>query len=556
MILPRIVGVFFSLALLWGCSRLVGNLFVYFRQPRTVGEIISGVLLGPTVWGSDTFVFIPQEVYPELRAFAFFAIMCYTSIIGLGFDYRQLKGKVLHVILFTVLSIGMPCALAFVSFDMVFSIDSLVASQGKVTPISVYFSFASAFSLTALPVVFSICRERGIDILLPDYSQVLFGTCAFITFFMFLFLGLSENFANQLPPVKSAVRIILMLALLVLMAAVQFVWTALAEKLQWMKKYTPNLMVFHITMVAASGALSIYTGFGPLLGPFVYAAFLPFLDSIRVDLRHRFEETVQVIFLPIFMSFNGLQANFRLIQPDHIVFVVSFVLLGIASKVLIAPVARIIRAQPTYQAGMTAAFLNCRGPLALVVGSQAVNNKVITSAAFGAYVVLSVVSTLLTNPLVDFSLRFKPHDAFEAVEEDKLKESIIFAVGKIGKTVEETGARPLIKGLFDLQVDTAMVLKDRTDRAETVLAVLDRDGEWNPVSNDLSAVEDFRKLTTPPVIPSAIEFQPKPLDPIHLGSFSGEGDHFVKIMDEHELEYQSRSQSKLSAVRPQGAISL
>ena len=104
----------FDIALIVVLARLLGNGLARLGQPRVVGEILAGILLGPTLLGEVwSQIIVPLSVRPTLSVLATLGLMLFMFIAGLEFDFNLIKGRVGQASLLALLSVGIPALFGF-----------------------------------------------------------------------------------------------------------------------------------------------------------------------------------------------------------------------------------------------------------------------------------------------------------------------------------------------------------------------------------------------------------------------------------------------------------
>ncbi|NJN43816.1 MAG: hypothetical protein HC806_03130 [Anaerolineae bacterium] len=124
-----IVYVLLDVALIIFLARILGNLLVKIGQPRVVGEILAGILLGPTLLGNNlSEVITPLQVRPIINVFAIIGLIFFMFIAGLEIDVEKVISKVKQAIFLSLLSVGIP---ALIGFPIAFLLNnSLYAGLG------------------------------------------------------------------------------------------------------------------------------------------------------------------------------------------------------------------------------------------------------------------------------------------------------------------------------------------------------------------------------------------------------------------------------------------
>ncbi len=160
-------------------------------------------------------------------------------------------------------------------------------------------------------------------------------------------------------------------------------------------------MVF--TFASAYAANQI--GINVIVGAFLAGAVLPARQGLFREMSRRLADVTAVILLPIFLAFSGLNTDFTKLRASHIPAILLFLLAGIVGKWAGSAVFAKMGGLSWAEGNVLGVLMNCRGLLVLVVALIALNQGVITPPMQVAGVVMALVTTMMTGPLVD---RFLP----------------------------------------------------------------------------------------------------------------------------------------------------
>jgi Kef-type K+ transport system membrane component KefB len=424
---PDVVAyVLFDLALILVAARLVGAIFVRFGQPRVVGEIIAGILIGPTVLGGNLATpatpttpavdgaGLVNQVYP-LQAFSFLnligqiALVLYMFLVGLELDQRLLKGRGRQILVMALAVVVVPLGLAFATgpfFDQ-----AAWKAEGVSTTTFLLF-LGAGLAVTAFPVMARILQEKGL--MATEMGAVGVGSAAVVTVLMFLAIAAASASAAGSGVVtgvgiKFGLVLALWLGLLILIRPV----------MGWIvRRWEPGQPVGNIIAITLIGALltALATdriiGVG-LVGGFLFGTAVPASQELVETIVDRLEDAVVVFFLPIFLAVSGLRTDLKTITLELVPGLLVFLGLMIVGKWATGYLAGRAVGLRGNQANTLGVLLNCRGLLILVVGLIGLQLGVITTGMQGVFVIGAIVTTLMTGPLVDVFLR-KEEVALEA----------------------------------------------------------------------------------------------------------------------------------------------
>jgi Kef-type K+ transport system membrane component KefB len=416
---PDVVAyVLADLAIILVAARLVGGLFARFGQPRVVGEIIAGILIGPTVLGGMLATpptptapavdgsGLVNQVYP-LQSFSFLnlvgqiALVLYMFLVGLELDQRLLSGRGRQIVTMAVTAVAVPIGLAFAAGA--FYDDPSWKAEGVSTTTFLLF-LGAGLSVTAFPVMARILQEKGL--MTSQMGAVGVGSAAVVTVLMFLAIAAASASAAGSGVVtgvgiKFGLVILLWAGLLLLVRPI----------MGWIVgRWQPGQPVGTIIAITLIGALA--TGLATdriigvaLVGGFLFGTAVPASQQLVETIVDRLEDAVVVFFLPVFLAVSGLRTDLKTITLDLVPGLLVFLALMIIGKWGAGYLAGRAVGLRGNQANTLGVLLNCRGLLILVVALIGLQLGVITTGMQAVFVVGAIVTTLMTGPLVDVFLR-------------------------------------------------------------------------------------------------------------------------------------------------------
>jgi Kef-type K+ transport system membrane component KefB len=429
-----------DLAIILVVARIVGGLFVKIKQPRVVGEIVAGILIGPTVLGghlarpevtqsadrSEAVVGhgLVNDIFP-LQAFAFLnfigglTLVFFMFLVGLEVQQRFLKGKGPQIVAVALAVVAVPVALGFV-FNELFSGSDFkpagisAGTQGLV--------LGAALAVTAFPVMARILQEKR-QIATP-LGAIGVGAAAVVTPLMFLVLaGAAASADGQGAPNAIGVRLALALAFA---AVAFFVLRPLMSRIL-LRNYDPTkplsgeILAVLLAGAVLGGLVGDRIGIHALNGAFIFGAAVPQIEGLGKAVIDRMGEFVVVFMIPIFLAVAGLQTDFRLLTTDLIPGILVFLAFMIAGKWFVGAAAGRAVGLKMKDANAIGVLMNCRGLMILVVAIVAGEFGGITPEMRVIFALGAIVTTMMTGPLVDV---FLAADDVEAEREKSIAGSL------------------------------------------------------------------------------------------------------------------------------------
>ena len=434
-----------DLAIILIAARIVGGVFVKLKQPRVVGEIIAGILIGPTVLGGQlakgavsavqapgSLAGLPadgagltNDLYP-LQAFAFLnligllTLVFFMFLVGLEVQQRFLRGREKQILVVAMAVLIVPVGLGFL-------VGAILDEPGKwkvaMTPAGQSVSstthalfLGAALAVTAFPVMARILQEKRQ--LSSAMGGIGVGAAAVVTPLMFLVLaGASASAKGGGVPSTIGVKLALAAGLVVvLFAAVRpLLGMLVARRFKAGEPLDGELFAILLIGAVATGLAADRIGIHSLNGGFLFGAAVPQVAGLGKAVIDRLQQFVVVFMIPIFLAVSGLQTDLTVLGTEHIVGILVFLAAMIAGKWGVGALAGKAVGLNWTEANAIGVLMNCRGLMILVVALVGKQVGVITDPMQGVFVIGAIVTTLMTGPLVDV---FLPK---EEVEEERKK---------------------------------------------------------------------------------------------------------------------------------------
>lgn len=393
----------------------VGWLLKKVHQPQVVGEMVAGVLLGPSLlgWLAPDFsaAVFPPESLGAIYLLSQIGLLLFMFMVGLELDTQKLR-KLGHVaVVVSHASIVVPFGLGVL---LAFHLYSRVADQS--TPFTGFALFMGvAMSITAFPVLARILSERN---LLGTKLGTLTIACAAVDdvtawCLLAVIIAVVRSSFNHLPlwQMLAGLAVYLGLMLYVVRPLVKTV----AAKLSGGAVNDKIIAVLLVFMFGSSLATE-WLGIHALFGAFFAGVMMPKGNGFAESIRRKFRPLVVVLLIPLFFAFTGLRTSIGLIYGSEMVFYAVLVLIvAVVGKFGGSTVAARAMGRPWREATAIGILMNTRGLIELVVLNIGLEIGVLTRPMFSIMVVMAVTTTLMTTPLLSLVYRTqKEEDARKA----------------------------------------------------------------------------------------------------------------------------------------------
>jgi len=393
-------SVLLAILVVVGSARIAGFVLERtLRQPAVMGEILAGILLGPSllglVWPAATAALFPPPVTDALGALANLGVVLFMFVVGLELDLGQLQRSGRVAVAIAQTSIAVP----FVAGAGV-----ALLLYPRYAPANVSLSvfllfFGVSTCVTAFPVLARILTDRGVQhtelgALALGIAAV--GDAAAWTLLAFV-SGVARSELSGLGWTMGAVAAYLAVMLFVVRPLAAR-WTAEFDD----RPVSRGALAAVLAALLASALATEAAGIHALFGAFFLGAMLPHEGRFAHEVREKLEDLVVVLFLPVFFAATGLKTRIGLLDSP----------IDAAATVLVVGVATLGKLGGTYytarwygldrtQAGTLGVLMNTRGLMELVVLGVGLDLGIITPRVFAMMVVMAVFTTLITSPLLD-----------------------------------------------------------------------------------------------------------------------------------------------------------
>jgi Kef-type K+ transport system membrane component KefB len=420
-------------------ARLFGWVFKKIGQPTVIGEIIAGIVLGPSLVGlyfpAFSAALFPVESLGNLKFLSQIGLILFMFVIGMELDVKILKNKASEAIVISHASIIIPFAMGI---GLSYFVYKRFAPTG-VEFLSFSLFMGIAMSITAFPVLARIVQERGIH---KTKLGAIVITCAAaddITAWCLLAVVIAivkaGNFVGSLYVISLAVFYVLAMIFLV-KPFLKRIGDLYGSKDSIGK---PVMAIFFLFLILSSYATEVI-GIHALFGAFMMGSIMPDVSKFRMIFIEKVEDVAVILLLPLFFVYTGLQTEIGLINDPYLWKVTAAIIaVAVIGKFLGSALAARFVGQNWKDSLTIGALMNTRGLMELIVLNIGLELKVLTPEVFAMMVIMALVTTFMTGPALDFiNFIFKNKnvaDVEEVTGENKYRILISFGNNEKGKSL-------------------------------------------------------------------------------------------------------------------------
>jgi Kef-type K+ transport system membrane component KefB len=369
-------------------------------QARVIGEIIGGILVGPSVFGRFaphlSASLFPLSSLGPFETLSTVGLVLFLFLIGMELDYDQLSRQRVTAVAASGMSILLPFAMGAL---LAHSLRIRFAPHGIGNVPFVLF-LGISMSITAFPVLARILEERNLQGTALGTTAILCAAVDDVVAWSLLAFALALM-GGQDAPSSLLFRLTGLLAYLVLMLGVVRPLSAYFVRRQNRPELTLELLGVVVAGALLSAAATDKIGVHPLFGAFLAGVCFPRVPHWQVALRERLDMLVSVLLLPLFFALTGMRTRLDLLNDRAMWLWAAVVLLAaVFGKMGGAALAARWTGQSWRDAVALGALLNTRGLVELIVLNIAYTVGAFTPTLFTMLVIMALVTTMITTPIL------------------------------------------------------------------------------------------------------------------------------------------------------------
>ncbi len=397
------IAFFLQMAVIIATCRAVGWVVRrFFGQPQVVGEMIAGVLLGPSLFG----LFMPDlqaSLFPkESKAILFvgaqFGVGLYMFLVGLGFQkehFRQNAGSAAAVSLsgmaapFLVAALLAPWLLTHGLFG------------AGINQMQAWLFMGAAISITAFPMLARIIHERGLSGTPLGSLSLSAGAIDDAGAWCVLAVVLATFGDGSGVAIKAIGGAVLFVAFMLTLG--QRLLAPLGRWAESQGKVSSNLLGIVLILFMLSAFTMDAIGIHAVFGGFILGAVMP-RGLLSSELKRQLEPFAVVVLLPMFFTFSGMNTQLSIVNNGSLI-AITLAILGasIAAKGLACWAAARLTGQDNATAMGIGALMNARGLMELIIINIGLQRGIIGPALFSMLVLMAIVTTLMAAPLFELA---------------------------------------------------------------------------------------------------------------------------------------------------------
>ncbi|MDY6946812.1 MAG: cation:proton antiporter [Pseudomonadota bacterium] len=400
------IAFFLQMFVILAACRLVGWLGRrYLQQPQVVGEMIAGVILGPSLFGLflpqlQQFVF-PAQTKGVLYVGAQFGVGLYMFLVGLGFRTEHFKHNLRPAAAVSICGMAAPFLIAIIGTPWLMTLPGLFAADA--TRFDATLFMGAAMAITAFPMLARIIHERGLSHTSLGTLSLCAGAIDDAAAWCVLAVVLASFGAGPGVALTAIVGGISFAAFMLLVAPRLLAPLGrMAEREQALDQpMSPTLLSIALMLFMMSAYIADVIGLHAVFGGFLLGTVMP-RGAFADQLRKLLEPFTVVLLLPMFFTYSGLNTQLTMVNNVELLLVALAILVAsVLAKFGACWAAARLSGQDNRTALGIGALMNARGLMELIIINIGLQAGVIGPALFSILVLMAIVTTLMASPLFE-----------------------------------------------------------------------------------------------------------------------------------------------------------
>lgn len=464
----EVVTLLLSMGVLLGVARLLGEISLRFHQPAVLGELLAGVLMGPTVLGAMAPA-VSAELFPAegpvtlaLSALTTIAITLFLLVAGMEVDLSTVWREGRAAMKVGASGIVVPWVLGF---GAAYGFPKLMGAEPDADRMVFALFVATALSISALPVIAKTLLDLKLfrtDMGMVVVAAAIFNDLVGWIIFAVILAMLGTGASNLSIPMTITMTLVFVVSILTVGR-----WL-IDRVLPWVQAHTSwpgGVLGFALTLALFCAAFTEWIGIHAIFGSFLFGIALGDSRHLRERTRSTIDQFISFIFAPLFFASIGLRVDF--FSKFDLGLVLVVLLVATVGKVVGCGLGAKWSGFSNRMSLATGVAMNSRGAMEIILGSLALEAELIDERMFVALVVMALATSMMSGPLIKLCLKQQTARHFT----DFLSSKNAFC--RLAATDRFAAIRELVDlGCRDRQIDphliTALVLA-REDIAGTSL---------------------------------------------------------------------------------------
>lgn len=378
-------------------SRALGAVFRHLKQPPVIGEVLAGVMLGPSLLGrlfpGVSSYLLPPSVVPHLSVLAQVGVILYMFLVGLSLDTKVLRDKAHNTLAISHASIVVPFVLGAAAALWLYP--RLSSSNVQFGVFAMFMGVS--LSVTAFPVLARILTDREMH---QTKLGVIAISCAAVDdVTAWCLLALLVSVAQAKLGGAFFTLSLTVLYIVVMFFAVRPLVHRYCRKQEVRGSVSQSTIAIVFVGLLVSALVTELIGIHALFGAFLLGAVIPHDSLLSKEVSRRLEDVVLVLLLPAFFAFTGMRTQIGLVSGfENWLICGIIIVLASVGKFGGSAIAGRLSGLGWRDSMSLGVLMNTRGLMELIVLNIGLDLGVISPTLFAMMVIMALVTTLATSP--------------------------------------------------------------------------------------------------------------------------------------------------------------
>jgi Kef-type K+ transport system membrane component KefB len=465
-------------------SRLFGHFFAKIGQPTVIGEILAGIVLGPSLLGKFSpetfnFLFAPNSL-GNLYILSQVGLILFMFTIGMELNLRDLKGRLSETFVISHASILFPFFLGMVLAYFVYG--EFAAGKAKFLYFALFIGIS--MSITAFPVLARIIQEKG-------HTKTHLGTLSLasaaindVTAWCMLAAIIAISKTGSISGSIYTIALAILYVIIMIWVVKPFM-KHIGEIYRTSEVVNKSIVAFIFIVLISSALVTQLIGIHALFGAFLAGVIMPPLPSFRKLIIDKVEDVSVTLLLPLFFVFTGLRTEIGLLNTPYLWGICAvFILVAILGKFGGSALSARLFGESWKDSLSLGILMNTRGLMELIVLNIGYEMGILPPTIFVMLVIMALVTTFMTTPLLAIVEKLFPVRNIK--EELKQQQALGIFKALVACGNPESG-QPLL--------NVAKTVLDGTKNSLAVTALHITVGtDTNPIHGEEFSAESFKTM--------------------------------------------------------------
>jgi Kef-type K+ transport system membrane component KefB len=402
--------VLIALAAVIVVGQILAKLFSYIHQPPVIGEVVAGILLGPSLLGTEASSHIlPPSVAPYLSIIAQIGVMLYMFLVGLELNAGLLRQRAHSTVAISHASIVLPFILG--TTLALFLYPRLATADVPFTSFALFVGVA--MSITAFPVLARILTDTGMS--RTELGVIAISCAATDDVTAWCLLAFVVGVAKA----QVGEGLFVAVGTLAYIFVILFIMRPLFKRfaMRWTSERLPREAVTFVFVALLLSALATEAiGIHAIFGAFLLGAIIPHTSAVAKAFTNQLENLVTVLLLPAFFALTGMRTRIDFVSGiDQWLICGLIILVASLGKFGGTVTASRLTGLGWRDSAALGTLMNTRGLMELIVLNVGFELKIISPTLFSMMVIMAIVTTMATSPVLR-SLKVVPQLKLAAIE--------------------------------------------------------------------------------------------------------------------------------------------